>query len=629
MKFQLENKLADCYKSDRYFSDNSFWVGDILLNFHASIESLRGRTSYDLHEIRKKDGSWQLLAEHVGSKWKGAPLGVYSLGPWDIFCLGMNTNKVVEVQESITSYLDPGHKIFGNKLNGNFLLLSWHSELRQWHIWTSCFGTLHVYYCKNGDHSVIGTFFSGVAQVASKMALDWQAISGLLAFGFFPLDRTYFEDVRILRPAYHYVFDEDGNLVRGDRYREWRIEPNINRSYDETVDQFKDIFEAVMIEQTREGRIAIPISGGLDSRCTVAALTGSNSSRFSDRRLWSFSYGYGEDSVETYIARQVASARRLPFKAFIIRPYLFDQLDHILNCLEGFQDFTQCRQAFVIDELAAHADFVIAAHWGDVWLDDVGLVNKHGAKRIAHSVEGNAVKNDKIDFTDYVLNKMLKWGRWWLLEKICKPHLNGEEPEEILREMVRKELEKYRHIEDPDFRVKAFKTDNWSFRWTTASLRMFQAGAFPRLPFYDSRMADFFCTVPSEFVAGRRLQIDYLKRYAPDLARIKWQVYDTNLYSYQHFNTWLLPKRALKKAYRVVRGKKVLQRNWEVQFLNPRGRAGLEKHLLTPGLKLHEFVNPRDVQNLLDGFYANPDGDNGYTVSMLLTFAVWLEKFGP
>ena len=31
-----------------------------------------------------------------------------------------------------------------------------------------------------------------------------------------------------------------------------------------------------------------------------------------------------------------------------------------------------------------------------------------------------------------------------------------------------------------------------SFRWTTTSLRMFQAAAFPRLPFYDTRMADFF-----------------------------------------------------------------------------------------------------------------------------------------
>ena len=50
--------------------------------------------------------------------------------------------------------------------------------------------------------------------------------------------------------------------------------------------------------------------------------------------------------------------------------------------------------------------------------------------------------------------------------------------------------------------------EQWSARWTTASLRMFQSAAFPRLPFYDTRLADFFATVPTPLVAGRRLQID-------------------------------------------------------------------------------------------------------------------------
>ena len=83
----------------------------------------------------------------------------------------------------------------------------------------------------------------------------------------------------------------------------------------------------------------------------------------------------------------------------------------------------------------------------------------------------------------------------------------------------------------------------------------FKRRPYPRLPFYDTRISDFFGTVPSTFVSRRRLQIDYLKRYAPDLARIKWQVYDTNLFRYQFFNSWLLPKRAVKKAWRLLRGK--------------------------------------------------------------------------
>ena len=113
----------------------------------------------------------------------------------------------------------------------------------------------------------------------------------------------------------------------------------------------------------------------------------------------------------------------------------------------------------------------------------------------------------------------------------------------MLADLLRPELKAVRSIDDPDFRIKAFKIDQWSFRRTMASLRSYQLGAFPRLPFYDTRLSDFFATVPSEFVAGRRLQIDYLKRYAPDLARIAWQAGGANLYQYRSARYWKLPIR--------------------------------------------------------------------------------------
>ena len=190
-------------------------------------------------------------------------------------------------------------------------------------------------------------------------------------------------------------------------------------------------------------------------------------------------------------------------------------------------------------------------------------------------------------------------------------------------------MEPLQHLADDDFRVKAFKTDHWSFRWTMSSIRMFQAAAFPRLPFYDTRLTDFFATVPSEFVAGRRLQIDYLKRFAPDLARITWQARDTDLFSVGRSPIWDLPKRAWRKAARAVSGRPVRQRNWEVQFGGPAGRAHLEHWLIRPGLPLHEFVSVAQVEALIHDFYQRwPDPALGYTVSMLLTFSAWLEGQG-
>ncbi len=109
---------------------------------------------------------------------------------------------------------------------------------------------------------------------------------------------------------------------------------------------------------------------------------------------------------------------------------------------------------------------------------------------------------------------------------------------------------------------------------------------------------------------------------------MRWQPYNANLYNYKYFNSWLLPQRAANKLVRILRNEQVIQRNWEVQFLNSKGRLGLFRWLLEDGLKLHEFVSVNRLEQLLQEFFQNPDGISGYTVSMLLTLSAWLEKYG-
>jgi hypothetical protein len=198
-----------------------------------------------------------------------------------------------------------------------------------------------------------------------------------------------------------------------------------------------------------------------------------------------------------------------------------------------------------------------------------------------------------------------------------------------LRDLLTKDQNQLNHLQDPDFRLKALKIETYVFRWSLASLRMYQPGAFPLLPFFDPRFYDFFSTIPTSYVAGRRLQVAYLKRYAPNLARVPWQAYyDANLYEYLHFNTWLLPRRAVNKLRRLLSNQRVIERNWEVQFLNPRGSQGLQDWLLTPGLKLHNYIPQAKLAAFLRDFFNAPYAANGYAASMLLTFSAWLEAYG-
>lgn len=494
--------------------------------------------------------------------------------------------------------------------NGHFLVLAWEGVTRRWHLWTNRFGTVHAYLGSGGGQAAVGTYFPSVAAVASRRQLDWQGVIGFFAFGFFPQDRTFFADVRMLRPATHSIFDVQGRLEHQERYWYWRHQPQTNRSFDDTVAEFADVFHDVMGDSVKGGRTALPVSGGLDSRSTVAALSREGAAASPRESLWAYSYGYTGDSVETRIAARVAKAAGLSLSRFTITPYLFDLLPQALAYTEGFQDVTQCRQLFVRDRIAAEAKGVINALWGDVWLDS------SGGGQAGATVPTRA---------QLAVQKFSKRGSEWLLQRI-KKEAESAATTPLLTEMMERELKRLGDgIEDEDFRLKALKTEQWSWRWSLPAIRVFQSAATPKLVFYDTRLTDFFATVPSSFLVGRRLQVEYLKRYAPTLARVTWQAYGANLYLYRYINARWWPWRAAGKLSRVLTGRKPIQRNWEAQFLGAEGQQGLRNWLLKPGLRLHEYFSPSELARLLEVFWTRPRADSGYTVSMLLTFSAWLE----
>lgn len=598
---QIATESSESKKAE--LKDQQF-VGDLLLVFRPGSATLRGRNSSSPTELLAEQNEWSLYSFPQNSRWKGYPLLNFSFQNWQVWLVGeiYGANHPDQTSKSVKDAIEQDNL---PSLNGHYLLFAWNSQKREWNIWTNRLATIHAFHTETKNGAAIGTCFGTVARTAANYDFDELGLLGFFAFGFFPQNRTYYKNVRILRPSTQEIFNSSGTLISSKRYWNWSFQPDQQRSYDDTAAEFGNLFRDIMNGLCRSGRIALPISGGLDSRCAVAAVPANE--------IWSFSYGYTADSTETKIARKIAAARNIRFDAFTIDPYLMDLLPYITEAVEGFQDLTQTRQAAVNDQLRRNADYVIAAHWGDVWLDGFGLPEKQTEDQMI----------------SHAFKKFRKKGSNWLLENVCPSFVKNESYEDILTEMIRDELRKLNAIEDADFWLKALKTEQWSFRWTISSLRAYQLAVFPRLPFYDNRMIDFFNTVPSSFVKDRRLQIDYLKRFAPDLAQITWQVYDANLFNYQHFSTWLLPKRILKKAGRMISRRPVFQRNWEVQFLSESGRKSLRQYLCNgPGFKVEQFVSARKIDTLLNEFFASPSPETGYPVSMLLTFAAWLENHG-
>lgn len=496
-------------------------------------------------------------------------------------------------------------------LNGRFVLFFQDQISRRWTIITDRMGAQHLYAVYRSDRvAALGTDLLTLAHNHSSQNLDWHALSGFFTYGFFSADCTYFTDTKVLLPASVYTFDAEGRLL--DHYRHWNWHHTVDesRSYDQTIARYDDLLRHA-VTRTAVGSPLLPLSGGLDSRSLAYCLPPTPQTR-------SYAYGYTPDSVETRLAGQIARTRSLTFTAHTIGPYLFERLLEITRMLHGSQDLTLARQMSINGWMHEQADAVLSGLWGDVWCDQMGLANYPTIDELPTGVT----------LAIHVHNKTIKNGHRWLIEHLVIPNFDrvslATDVDALLLAATEAGMKQFAGIADPDFQVKAYKTTYWAFRWSNASLRGFDAGAVARVPYYDIDLIDFFCTVPTRFVQNRRLQIDHLKRYAPDLARIGWQAAEANLYL-APVGRWIsLPRRAFKKAKCAVTGAPPIQRNWEVQFLSAGQREHLERWLLTPDLPLLRYVSHTEVKHLLDSFYLQPDAATGYTVSMLLTFSAWL-----
>src|SRR5690606_1816046 len=140
----------------------------------------------------------------------------------------------------------------------------------------------------------------------------------------------------------------------------------------------------------------------------------------------------------------------------------------------------------------------------------------------------------------------------------------------------------------------------WAHRWSSVNLSVFESQRPIALPYYDNRMCEFICTIPEKYLAGRQIQIEYLKMRNPELAKIAWQSQRPfNLYNYhKNKSPYNLPYRISDKIKRSLNPKKLIQRNWELQFLGAENEKHLENYL---------FQNPKMLEvipeELVSDFY--------------------------
>lgn len=431
---------------------------------------------------------------------------------------------------------------------------------------------------------------------------DLKAVCIFVSAGFFLGEDTYFTNLKAMQPCTEYELDENNEAVASRQTWSWHSSP-LQMTLDEATEEFASLFHSISTRLIDSRKVILPLSGGLDSRTQAVVLD-------DNRNVHAYSYKFQDSFDETKYGKEIARINGFDFNEYTIpEGYLWDRIERLSEINQCYADFTHPRQMAHIEELSSLGEVFFLGHWGDVLFDDMGL-----PEQLTFGEQLSALRKKIIKQSGAELARDL-WEVWGL-EGNFDDHI-----EEKLA-MLLKPID----IRDANARIRAFKSMYWAPRWTSANMNVFSAFRPVAVPYYDEEMCRFICTVPEDLLSGRKIQINYIKKYSPELASVSWQDYDPlNLYDFGKFESpGMLPYRAFRKAknvlYGKVLGKRRVTRNWEIQFCGKENDNRLKERLFGRE-KFSSFI-PEDVtRKFYEKFRSDDQVKYAHSVSMLLTLS--------
>ncbi len=443
------------------------------------------------------------------------------------------------------------------------------------------------------------------ANVKGKHELHLEAICVFSAIGFFLDTDTYWRDKIIISPGSESILDEDSYMVSSRKWFQWNYSPR-EISFETSLQEFTALFETIIEGQTTGKKVVLPLSGGLDSRTQAVALR-------NHPNVNTYSYSFDGGYNESKIAKKIADACQFPFQSFIIpRGYLWNVIEELATINECYSEFTHPRQMAFIDAYKEMGDVFSLGHMGDLMFDSFGLPQLSFEEEVQKVIQ-LLIKKGGVELATAL------WAAWGLDGSF----------ESYFESRIRALLKEIK-IENTNAKLRAFKTQFSVSRWSSNNLSVFEKVLPVTLPYYDSSMCEFICTIPENYLSNRQLQIAYIKKKSPDLAKITWQGQKPfNLNNY-HFNKppFNIPYRVTDKIIREFNGfigKPHISRNWELQFVGAENDKHLKKWLFES--KLMELVPKEIIQLFYDNFKEKNAVAYSHPVSMLLTLALFQEKF--
>jgi asparagine synthase (glutamine-hydrolysing) len=473
-----------------------------------------------------KHKEWQQIDKHVESPFSIARvhLGIFNPEPQPIFnedktlCIFMY-GKIYGYEEEMEKLKDKHNFIYNNdpefclhayeeygkefvkKLNGSFDIVICNFRKKELIILNDRYGLHPFYYTINNGKLLFASEIKAILQDETfKKELNDETIADFFAFGEIFGNKTFFNGIEVMPPAS--IFTYDGKNISTEQYWDPNYEPDYNKSEDEFVDELiKSVKKAMEIRMKDNLCYGIALSGGLDSRVVLGAI---NKERRKDIVTFTFGIPGCDEAKIAEVVSKVAGTKHI-FIPIDPNEVLTPYPEKTIYCTEGEFPIHISHQAFALERINHYVDVSFDGLAGA--LLSGGFLSKQVLRAKSYE-ELLEILNRRRFFSDYVMKKLFTDDYY---DKI----------KDMPFQSVKSSLDKT--AGHSVSRYDCFMLKNREKRLNTkGGVEIIRNMVKQVTPMFDNNFFDIIQRIPPELRFQHRIYRKFLKKLAPELARIPY-----------------------------------------------------------------------------------------------------------
>ncbi|MGB7097134.1 MAG: asparagine synthase-related protein [Anaerolineales bacterium] len=381
------------------------------------------------------------------------------------------------------------------KINGVFILAIWDGLKKRLLIANDRFGLYPLYYAHFNGRLIFSPEMKGIlCDPEFKKEIDLRALSEYMRFQHLLGDKTFFEDLKLLRNATLLRYNLRSDKLEIKSYWDFAQIPELPKSitFEDAVEESGRLLKVAVDQQTLGGyRNGVYLSAGLDSRVILGLI---DRGRFP---ITTVTYGK-KDCRDVIYAQRIAKQIRSDHHTFEFRNghWVKEYADQHLDLTEGFHSWIHSHGINVMDQVRPIMDLNLTGFGGGQsaidWEDAPLLYSK-----------------DDYCFNSRLFNLLSQNTTWPSLddaeERLLYSPKYAREMDGLAYDSFLEELALYDHL--PYYQRAAYfalrNPDRRLFQYFT----IFHRAAFEqRFPFYDYDYFKFVYALPPEMLFKRRLR---------------------------------------------------------------------------------------------------------------------------